>query len=117
MVLDDQVWSTGEVPGEADIRALADWIGGMDGQVYETDELALQFPPAASFVAVAAGVLAISISQVHRHLILWFRPEIVRTVQWAGDPRKQPDTVDGRIHPRKSFASWKEQLHGRSIDR
>ena len=58
--------------------------------------------------------MAVSISQVHRHQILWFRPEIVQTIHWAGDPRKDVRSVDGRIHPRRSFASWKEQVRSRS---
>ena len=63
---------------------------------------------------MAAGVLAISISQVHRHLILWFRPEIVQTIQWAGDPKKPKAAASGRIHPRISFSSWVEEVRGRS---
>jgi light-regulated signal transduction histidine kinase (bacteriophytochrome) len=64
---------------------------------------------------VAAGVLAISISQVHRHLILWFRPEMVQTIQWAGNPQKPKAAASGRIHPRLSFSSWAEEVRGRSV--
>jgi light-regulated signal transduction histidine kinase (bacteriophytochrome) len=63
---------------------------------------------------VAAGVMGISISRVHQHMILWFRPEQVLTIQWAGDPRKEVVSSDGRLHPRRSFASWREQVGGRS---
>jgi two-component system, chemotaxis family, sensor kinase Cph1 len=58
-------------------------------------------------------VLAVSISQVHRHVVLWFRPELVQTIQWAGDPR-QKLPAQGRIHPRQSFDSWQERVRGRS---
>jgi light-regulated signal transduction histidine kinase (bacteriophytochrome) len=51
---------------------------------------------------------------VHRHVVLWFRPELVRTIQWAGDPRKTP-AAQGRIHPRLSFESWQERVRGRSL--
>jgi light-regulated signal transduction histidine kinase (bacteriophytochrome) len=46
--------------------------------------------------------------------VLWLRPELVQTIQWAGDPRKQARSDDGRIHPRRSFASWRELVRGRS---
>jgi light-regulated signal transduction histidine kinase (bacteriophytochrome) len=65
---------------------------------------------------VAAGLLAISISRLHRHYIVWFRPEVVQTIDWAGDPRKEPQPGrDGRLHPRRSFATWREELGGRSL--
>ncbi|KQP15054.1 ATP-binding protein [Pseudorhodoferax sp. Leaf267] len=112
VVLDDAVWSTGEVPAAAQIEELARWIVGLGVEAYDSDELARHFAPAAAYAERAAGVLAISISQVHRHVILWFRPEIVRTVRWAGDPRKSVDE-NGRIQPRRSFASWTEQIRGR----
>jgi light-regulated signal transduction histidine kinase (bacteriophytochrome) len=82
--------------------------------VWATDRLAHDWPGAAGHPELPAGVLAISISQVHRHVVLWFRPEVVRSVQWAGDPRKAGPDDEGRIHPRRSFASWREELRGRS---
>ena len=114
VVLDDEVWSVGDVPTRAQVTELADWIAGLGVEVYESSELPAHFAPAAAFRGVAAGVLAISISQVHRHLILWFRPEIVQTIQWAGDPKKPQRAASGRIHPRLSFASWAEEVRGRS---
>lgn len=113
VVLDDMVWSVGDVPDEAQIQSLAHWVSGMGVEVYESSELAAHFDSARDF-RNAAGVLAVSISQVHRHLIIWFRPELVQTVNWAGDPRKASVSGDGRIHPRASFASWAEEIRGRS---
>lgn len=113
VVLDDKVWSVGDVPDEAHIQSLAHWVSGMGVELYESNELAAHFDEAKNFRS-AAGVLAVSISQVHRHLIIWFRPELVQTVNWAGDPRKLAVSVDGRIHPRASFASWAEEIRGQS---
>ncbi|MGJ7580102.1 ATP-binding protein [Variovorax sp. RHLX14] len=113
VVLDDKVWSVGDVPDEAHIQSLARWISGMGVEVYESSTLSAHFDGADKF-RNAAGVLAVSISQVHRHLIIWFRPEFVQTVNWAGDPRKLAVSTDGRIHPRASFASWVEEIRGRS---
>ncbi len=111
VVLDDQVWTVGEVPDQAHIHALAAWVSGLGVDVYESSAVAQHFDQAKHF-SHAAGVLAVSISQVHRHLIIWFRPEIVQTVTWAGDPRKSSVSSDGRIHPRASFASWAEEIRG-----
>jgi light-regulated signal transduction histidine kinase (bacteriophytochrome) len=114
VVLDGQCWTVGDTPAREQIDALADWLVRQGGSSFHTDRLPELFPDAAGMQAQASGVLALSISQVHRHLILWFRPEIVQTIQWAGDPRKEARSGDGRLHPRRSFASWKEQVRGRS---
>jgi signal transduction histidine kinase len=49
---------------------------------------------------------------------VWFRQPTERTVDWAGDPRKQL-TVDAsgapRLSPRGSFALWRETVRGRSL--
>ncbi|RYF55604.1 MAG: histidine kinase, partial [Comamonadaceae bacterium] len=115
VVLNDQVWTAGETPATDVLLNLAGWIAGMGREVYESDRLGTHFPQDREWPATCAGVLAISISQVHRHVILWFRPEIVQTVTWAGNPKKSllPD-ASGRIHPRLSFESWVEQIGGRS---
>ncbi|CAN7436988.1 ATP-binding protein [Rhizobacter sp. LjRoot28] len=114
VVLDEACWSVGSVPDETTIREIATWVTRQDDVVVATDELPREVPAAASSLAVAAGVLGLSISQVHRHVILWFRPEILQTIQWAGDPRKEVGAGQ-RIHPRRSFASWRETIRGHSL--
>jgi light-regulated signal transduction histidine kinase (bacteriophytochrome) len=113
VVLDDAVWTVGETPPPADVEALARWVVARGEEVHASDALALEYEGSAALRETVAGVLAVSISQVHRHVILWFRPEIVRTVRWAGNPRKSVDE-QGRIQPRKSFDSWVERIGGRS---
>ncbi len=114
VVLDDECRATGETPPGAAIVELARWIVAQGGESFSTDRLAERYPAAADWDGRGAGVLAVSISQVHRHLILWFRPAVTQTIQWAGEPRKEINH-DGRIHPRSSFASWREVLRGRSL--
>ncbi|HEY1227964.1 MAG TPA: ATP-binding protein, partial [Ramlibacter sp.] len=115
VVLNDQCWTCGDTPDKAQIAALAQWIVSTGQDAWSSDRLAEVYPPAAGFLAQGAGVLAISISQVHQHVVIWFRHELVRTVRWAGDPKREVEVRDGRIHPRKSFASWKQQVRGRSL--
>ena len=49
--------------------------------------------------------------------VLWFRPEQVRMVSWAGNPDKPVILENGtaRLHPRKSFELWQKAvtLHSR----
>ena len=66
----------------------------------------------------ATGVLAVSLSSDRRDLIAWLRPELVRTVDWGGDPANAKiaaDEGDGvRLSPRKSFERWRETVRRRS---
>jgi light-regulated signal transduction histidine kinase (bacteriophytochrome) len=76
-------------------------------------------PKAEAFAAQASGLLAISVSKRYASYILWFRPEVVRTVKWGGNPAKpatqDPEGGPDRLHPRKSFEIWKETVKGRSL--
>lgn len=105
----------GQCPSPAQVMALVQWLAvhPHDGELVCTDTLAQLWPDAAAFTDVASGVLAISISQIHDSFVLWFRPEVVRTVRWGGDPRK---TVSAQpLSPRTSFESWKETVRERSL--
>jgi light-regulated signal transduction histidine kinase (bacteriophytochrome) len=113
VVLNDTCWTTGRTPDADRVRQLAHWIAARGEEVFCSDRLPEVYGAGESLLPACAGVLAISISQVHRHVVLWFRPELVRTIQWAGDPRKTLP-AQGRIHPRQSFASWQERVRGRS---
>ena len=114
VVFNEQCWTTGETPEPAQIAQLAGWIAAKGQETWCTDRLADEYPPAAPFVGRAAGVLAISISQMHHHLLLWFRPERVSTVRWAGEPPKVAAPDGAGLHPHRRFAIWQEQVRGRS---
>ncbi len=114
VVLNDQCRSDGDVPPADQVLALAEWVRHRGQESFDTDRLVAAWPEAAQWGGAGAGVLAISISQVHRHVILWFRSSVVQTVTWAGRPYKET-RADGRIQPRSSFASWTEELRGRAL--
>lgn len=110
----------GSTPPEADVRALYDWLAARGGEdVFVAEALSEIFPRGKAFADRASGVLAISISKKYASYVFWFRPEVVRTVKWSGNPVKavQSDPAGGpdRLHPRKSFEIWKETVKGRSL--
>jgi light-regulated signal transduction histidine kinase (bacteriophytochrome) len=81
----------GETPTEAEIYALLDWIKPRldhSGSVFETQSLPKLYPAAEAFKAISSGMLALEISRIHRNYILWFRPEVIQTVNWGGNPNK-----------------------------
>jgi chemotaxis family two-component system sensor kinase Cph1 len=108
----------GQTPAEAQIRALAQWLATRDDLHFVSHQLALDYPPADRFRALASGLLAVRLSHAAPDGFMWFRREILQSVDWAGDPHKPVaiDDHDGevRLLPRTSFALWKETVAGQS---
>jgi light-regulated signal transduction histidine kinase (bacteriophytochrome) len=118
VVAGDHCWRLGDTPDEGEVRRLFGWLSANHREdVYVTDSLPAAYPPARAFAERASGLLAISISKMHASYVLWFRPEVVQTVKWGGDPTK-PVQAEGstlRLHPRLSFETWKETVRERSL--
>jgi len=66
---------------------------------------------------IASGALFLPLSNNFGDGIMWFRPEIIQSVHWGGDPHNKAhlELQTQRISPRRSFASWAEQLEGHSL--
>ena len=79
--------------------------------MFSSASLATQFPAAAAAKDVASGLLTFALPGQPLRRLLWFRPEIIRTVTWGGDPAKPVARDDSmRLQPRASFAAWKEEV-------
>ncbi|MBW4420691.1 MAG: GAF domain-containing protein [Myxacorys californica WJT36-NPBG1] len=112
-------WTTiGRTPGEEELNYLVHWLGKtVDEEIFYTDSLPLIYSDAERFKDVASGLLAIPISK--RSYVLWFRPEVIQTVNWGGDPNKAYELIESGSHPRlcprKSFELWKETVRLKSL--
>ena len=114
LVEGDAVRTFGEAPAAEDVAALSRWFAERrGGEWIATDSLVEELPEAEALRERAVGVLGISLSRLHRCHLFWFRPEVVRTVVWGGDPRKPAAEHAGRLHPRASFEAWRETVGGR----
>lgn len=112
-------WTTvGRTPSEEELNYLVQWLSkNVDDEVFYTNSLPLIYSDAERFKDVASGLLAIPISK--RSYVLWFRPEVIQTVNWGGDPNhayelKQSET-NSRLCPRKSFSLWKETVRLKAL--
>ena len=104
----------GSAPTTEQLVALARWLtqqGKPD--VFQTNNLAAEYPPAESFKEVGSGLLAIRIPKGDMNYVMWFRPEALQTVTWAGNPDKPITQASGsmRLAPRASFDAWKQVVH------
>lgn len=122
VLVEDELCMLGECPSPEDIRALAAWVTAeMDASgIYATRCLADELPEARRYSDRASGLLALALPKPVRNLVLWFRPEIVTTVVWSGNPAKLEIAVPALgtglnyPHPRRSFDAWRELVRLRS---
>jgi chemotaxis family two-component system sensor kinase Cph1 len=108
----------GETPKEEDLNFLVEWLrNNVKAEVFSTDSLPRLYPDSIRFKKIASGLLAIPIAQ--GNYILWFRPEVIQTVNWGGDPNKAFEfnqlQENLRLCPRKSFELWKETVRLTSL--
>ncbi len=114
LVMDGECVVGGQAPTGEQVLRLAGW---MDGQpkltLFKSRHLQESISWAGEIRGVASGLLAVRISDVRQSYLMWFRPEVVSSVTWAGEPVKIEDEVGG-LHPRNSFDAWKELVYGQS---
>ena len=108
----------GKIPTLDQITGILYWLGHehRGKEWFATDRLPALYPPAEAFKSVASGMLAIAIPKTESSYVLWFRPEVLQTLNWAGNPEKpvEGEGSEAKIHPRTSFELWKQEVVGRS---
>jgi chemotaxis family two-component system sensor kinase Cph1 len=117
-----QVAVVGMTPSPDGILSLVDWLRQSlpaEKRVFATDQLSKHYAPAIAWCAVASGMLAVFVGGEEEkpdRILLWFRPEVISTVVWGGDPRKPvlADVTTGTVLPRRSFERWVEERRGRA---
>ena len=117
LCLHGRIVLVGTTPAESEAKAIVDWIkaGRHAEPIFATDSLSRVYPEATAFEKLASGLLAISLSREGHNFILWFRPEVPATIDWAGNPDKAALSDGMRIHPRLSFEIWQQRITGRSL--
>jgi two-component system, chemotaxis family, sensor kinase Cph1 len=107
--------TAGEVPGSDRIHALLGWLDAQPRTgVIATASLAGTAPRFAGLTPVASGLLAVPLSGGPGEYLVWFRPERVHTLTWAGNPYKAVEIGDDptQLSPRRSFSQWHQVVEG-----
>lgn len=127
--LDELIHSTGNVfitdgtilrknstPDNPTLHALIEWLEcGPNEEIFACDDLPARY--GHDIGAYACGLLAAKIPNHNKSWVMWLRPEMSKSVHWAGDPFKPSDDspYGERLYPRTSFELWKETVKGISI--
>ncbi|WP_245835975.1 SpoIIE family protein phosphatase [Mycobacterium rhizamassiliense] len=108
--------TAGAVPPPEVVSAVAAWAREADDEIASSECLSRELPALNLDPQLAAGVLTLNLPDGQS--AIWFRREVLRSVDWGGDPHNKAiavgegDTV--RLSPRKSFDRWREIVHQRS---
>lgn len=114
---DNKITLDGETPTENEVKDLVNFINRTSpGRISASAEIAKVYAAGDAFRDRAAGFLAIPISRTPRDCLIFFRREVLRSVNWAGAPDKVYDEGPNgpRLTPRKSFELWQQTVAGQS---
>ncbi len=116
LLFDGQILTVGEVPGTLQLREIGNWLDrrSKNDSIFITASLAADDPDFAELTPVASGLVAAPISTTPGEYLMWFRPERVRTITWAGNPFKPIIVGDNPLDlsPRRSFSQWHQLMEG-----
>jgi light-regulated signal transduction histidine kinase (bacteriophytochrome) len=118
--LESEITLVGTTPSLEQVHALVQWAETRLSHhaPFHTNSLPKLYAEAEAFKDTASGLLVLQISKVRRYTILWFRPEVLQTVNWAGDPNTSINVAaDGSVTlcPRKSFEQWQQIVRFTSL--
>jgi light-regulated signal transduction histidine kinase (bacteriophytochrome) len=118
VVYEGNIWTSGATPGNQEIKELVSWLRRNKAhRLYATDILPQEYPNSKAYKDVASGLIAMPINAEQGEYILGFRPEVLQTVNWGGNPNNAIQLEpDGKTyHPRNSFATYQEVVKHTSL--
>ena len=118
LIYEKNMVKLGITPNNDQISNLLIWIKkNVTVSLFYTSNLSVNYPDACVYKDIASGMMLFVISKELEEYAIWFKPEIIKTITWAGNPEKRLETnEDGSVHlsPRNSFKAWTQQVSGYS---
>jgi light-regulated signal transduction histidine kinase (bacteriophytochrome) len=111
IILNEKIYKDGRVPNDGYLLRLITWLKGHAPKGhFITNKLIDVYPEAIDLRDNAAGVVYHTLDSDRHNCVIWLRPEIQKTINWAGNPSKAVlmDNSGARLSPRKSFELWEE---------
>ncbi|MEO6187399.1 MAG: ATP-binding protein, partial [Ginsengibacter sp.] len=112
LIFDNSITRLGTTPSVNEIKNIANWlIEHSDDDIFFTSSFPGVYEPAAQYSQIASGILCCILSRELKEVIIWFKPEQIQQVTWAGNPNKaveMDEKGNNVLTPRKSFEQWTE---------
>ena len=109
-----QIETSGLTPEQDNIETLVYWLRQKARQqTFHVHQLPLVFEEGRSFTENASGILALPIQPDRGNYLIAFRPELLTTILWGGNPNDavQFEPNSTIYHPRHSFKVWQQTVH------
>jgi two-component system, chemotaxis family, sensor kinase Cph1 len=113
-----KVMTKGMVPDEENLNEFILWLHTKQLKtVFHSDSLSTHYDNAVVYKEKASGTLVIPVNAAEDEYILLFRTEVVKVIDWGGDPNQRIIFDEDRknYHPRNSFRKWRQQVEGTSV--
>lgn len=118
LIYDDSIHTIGSTPKEEAMTELTAWLRrkGLE-QLFVTDTLPKLYEASKPYKDLASGLMALPLNTQQGEYLLGFRPEVLQTVSWGGNPNEAIQLEkDGKTyHPRHSFAIYQETVKHTSL--
>jgi two-component system, chemotaxis family, sensor kinase Cph1 len=112
-----KLYSEGQIPAPKTIQPFLQWLETrlINGR-YNTSMLMNEYPEAAAFGSLIAGVHYLSLGKNNNDGIVWILQEVEKTVNWGGNPEKAvvKNELNSHLTPRSSFDLWKQSVKHQS---
>lgn len=110
IIINGNIYKNGLLPGDNDIIILSEWLSQYTGNTqFFTDKLIDLIPEnLLENCENASGIVYHSLGIDNNNCIIWYRPETLTEVNWAGDPTKAIVKDKNGLSPRNSFKLWRE---------
>ncbi len=113
LLISGEVYKNGLTPADNDIRTLSASLSDYSNDTtFYTDKIINFAPDLKRVYEIVSGVIYHSLG--NGNSIIWYRPETLTEVNWAGDPEKAIIKDSRGLHPRNSFNQWKQVIKNRS---
>lgn len=119
ILFENKITSIGNTPDHLQLKELFDWLKAtMDDAVYYSHRLPEVFPAAKAYKEVGSGIIATMISKDMNEIVVWFRPEKITAINWAGNPDKPVVSSENglmNLSPRNSFEIFSEMVENTAL--
>lgn len=118
LVQHGKTMTIGKVPVSSDLEDLVLWLNAKKlQQVFHEHSLSAAYEHAGAYTDVASGILVIPVAGMEEGYLIFFRQEVVRTVNWGGNPddAMRFETDAKSYHPRHSFALWQQTVRNTAM--
>jgi chemotaxis family two-component system sensor kinase Cph1 len=114
LVFEEQLVQLGQTPNTEQLKSLVAWLQeNMEDRIYYTHQLPNVYQPAMEYSTLASGLLACTLSKELGEMMIWFKPEQISTINWAGNPNKPVEIAEdgsSSLLPRSSFEIWSQTV-------